>query len=186
MKVPVSPDVAFPFPVVLVGVKAGRRANFFTVSWITRGAAEPPAVVFCVDPAHFSTPWLLKHGEFSLNLPGRELVEKTDFCGIFSGQDVDKSKLFTVFYGASAKAPMIAECPVTLECAVIGTRELNGDLLIFGEIKAAHAETTCADKGRAVIPKAGPLVWAGKHYWSLGEDLGQGYSIGKRLAAKKN
>ena len=43
MKIPVSPDVAFPFPVVLVGIKAGRKANFFTVSWITRAAAEPPA-----------------------------------------------------------------------------------------------------------------------------------------------
>jgi flavin reductase (DIM6/NTAB) family NADH-FMN oxidoreductase RutF len=46
------------------------------------------------------------------------LVKETDYCGIRSGKEVDKSKIFDVFYGELETAPMINDCPVTAECTL--------------------------------------------------------------------
>ena len=54
-------------------------------------------------------------------MPSENLVEKTDYCGIKSGKDVDKSTLFNNFYEKLETTPMIQECPVNMECKVTKT-----------------------------------------------------------------
>ena len=43
------------------------------------------------------------------------MAKITDYCGLYSGRKVDKSRLFEVFYGELKTAPLIMECPVNLE-----------------------------------------------------------------------
>ena len=36
---------------------------------------------------------------FSVNIPGKELLVKTDYVGLVSGNGTDKSGVFDLFYG---------------------------------------------------------------------------------------
>lgn len=44
-------------------------------------------------------------------------MREVDYCGIVSGYDHDKSRVFCVEYG-KAGAPLIADVPISLECRV--------------------------------------------------------------------
>ena len=66
--------------------------------------------------------------------PAPSSAEATDFCGIYSGRDNDKTKLFNIFYGKAENAPLIGECPLNLECKVIHTVEVGSHTVFIGEI----------------------------------------------------
>ena len=55
------------------------------------------------------------------------MMEKTDFCGLVSGRDIDKAALFDVFYGELKTAPMITECPLSLECRLEGNSRKSSE-----------------------------------------------------------
>lgn len=107
---------------------------------------------------------------------------KTDYCGITSGKAVDKSKLFTVFYGDIKSAPMIEECPLCLECVLTETVEGKSNYFFIGEIKGVHADDACLQDGNIDPIKADYLILTmpDKHYWSLGEKLGEAWKEGKK------
>ena len=102
----------YPMPVVLAGAVAGGKANFLAIGWITRVNHQPPMVAMSLSKRHHTNGGIREHKEFSVNLPGVNLLEKTDYCGLVSGREKDKSQLFTLFYGELKHAPMIEECPL--------------------------------------------------------------------------
>ena len=50
------------------------------------------------------------------------MISETDYCGLVSGRKTDKSNIFNVFYGELETAPMIMECPVSIECKLFDIR----------------------------------------------------------------
>ncbi len=93
-----------------------------------------------INKAHYTPEGIRENGTFSVNIPSANMVEKVDYCGLFSGRKIDKSKLFQIFYGDLKTAPMINECPICMECRVIETIDLPSHFLIIGQIMAAFAE----------------------------------------------
>ena len=65
------------------------------------------------------------------------MVKETDYCGLVSGKNVDKGEFFEVFYGELKTAPMIAECPINMECRLIQTVDFPRHDIFVGEIVAA-------------------------------------------------
>ena len=61
----------------------------------------------------------------------------TDFCGLVSGDKVDKSTLFETFTGSLPGAPMIASFPLTAECRLLQSVPLGVDTLYLAEIVVA-------------------------------------------------
>ena len=106
-------------PVVLVGAQVSGKANFMVVGWCTRANASPPMIVCGIGNHHYTAKGIAETKTFSVNIPSSDLLEKTDFCGLVSGAKVDKSETFDIFYGSLKTAPMIRECPVSLECRLI-------------------------------------------------------------------
>jgi flavin reductase (DIM6/NTAB) family NADH-FMN oxidoreductase RutF len=47
------------------------------------------------------------------------MVEVTDYCGIVSGKNNDKSRIFDLFYGKLKTIPMIKDCPLNMECKLV-------------------------------------------------------------------
>ena len=66
--------------------------------------------------------------------------KKTDYCGLVSGRDTDKAALFDVYYGELKTAPMITECPLSLECGLEITVENPTNNFYIGEIIASYTE----------------------------------------------
>lgn len=120
-------------------------------------------------------------GTFSVCLPGPELVEKADSCGLPSGRVTDKAALFDVFYGELKTAPMIRECPLCLEVRLDRVVELPGNGFYVGEIVAGYADGTVLTDGKPDVAKYRPLVLTmpDNRYWTLGDLVPGAWSVGK-------
>src|SRR5674476_1391616 len=79
---------------------------------------------------------------FSVEVTPGEVRQETDSCGLVSGRRVDKTKLFSVFYGKLKTAPMIAECPISMECKLTKVVDFPKHDIFIGEIVATYAEET--------------------------------------------
>ena len=120
----------------------------------------------------------------SLNIPDVDIVVKTDYVGIVSGREEDKSDHFEVFFGESKSAPMIKECPVNAECKVYDIIELPGTMLVVGEIVHAYSAEIYTTDRVLDYKKIHPFVFtAPEHYYrELGEKIGTAFVDGKSLS----
>lgn len=179
--------VPYPMPVTLVGANVRERANFLAVAWLSRVNNKPPLVGLALNKAHYTLEGIRENKTFSVNLPGADLVEKTDYCGIVSGREADKSSLFSIFYGELKTAPMIRECPLCVECKLFDIIELPANALVLGEIADAYAEEKYLTGGKLDIRKMNPilLTMPDSTYWGLGEAVAKAWNVGKKLEAKR-
>lgn len=106
-----------------------------------------------------------------------------DYCGIYSGEDKDKSQIFKCFCGTLKTAPLIVECPVNFECNVINSLNLGDHMLIIGEIIETHIDNKCLANEKLDVKKIDPLIYVSgvKQYYQLGQSNGKAYHFGKEL-----
>ena len=172
----------YPMPVVLAGSIVNEKPNFMTVGWVSRVNYQPPMIAIALGP-HLTNQGILENKAFSINIPDISLMEKTDYCGLFSGRKVDKSSIFEVFYGSLPGAPLIGECPVSMACRLHETVKLPVNMLFIGEIVEAYCDEACMTDGNPDIKKINPLTLTmpDNHYWSVGDDIGKAWSVGSKL-----
>jgi flavin reductase (DIM6/NTAB) family NADH-FMN oxidoreductase RutF len=186
-KIKIDCDVAFlyPMPMVLVGSLVKGKPNFMAAAWVSRVNYKPPLILIALG-SHHTNKGIEENKEFSINIPDVSLAEKTDYCGLFSGSETDKSKLFEVFYGTLGKAPLIKECPVCMSCSVYQTVKLPYDTLYIGEPKEIFTEEKYLTNGLLDIKKINPftLSMPDNNYWSVGENIGKAWNIGNKLKDK--
>ncbi|HUW64458.1 MAG TPA: flavin reductase family protein [Spirochaetia bacterium] len=172
----------YPMPIVLVGAVVDGKPNFLTVAYCGIVQGRPPMISISAGKAHHTNAGIKENGTFSVNIPSAEMVKITDYCGLHSGAETDKSSLFEVFYGQLQTAPMIRECPLNMECKLVQTLDLgdNNDLFI-GEIIQTYAEEKYLSNGSPDIRKMDPIVFSmhDNNYWRVGEYLGRAWSIGR-------
>lgn len=174
--------VLYPAPVTLVTCGGGEvRPNIITIAWAANLCSKPPMIGLGVRPGRYSHSLIKESGEFVVNIPRPEMVEVCDRCGTVSGRDVDKFAQFglTPLPASQVKAPLIAECPVNVECQVRQIVPLGSHDLFIGEVVAVHLDEDCLDeRGRFDTRRAGGLVYdATVNYWNLGQIVGNyGYT----------
>ena len=186
-KIKIDSGAAFlyPMPMVLVGSVVEGRANFMAAAWVSRVNFKPPLILIALGP-HHTNKGIDENKAFSINIPDVSLIEKTDYCGLVSGGKTDKSGLFEVFYGELAGAPLIKECPVCMSCSLYDAVKLPFDVLYIGEPKEVFTEEKYITDSQLDIKKINPftLSMPDNHYWSVGENLGKAWGIGKALKKK--
>jgi len=130
---------------------------------------------------------VIEHNAFSINVPGSNLAKATDFCGIYSGKDNDKTELFNIFYGKVETVPLIEECPLNLECKVIHTVEVGSHTVFIGEIVETHTDDDCLTNGKPDIKKIDPIIYATgtRQYHKVGDEIGRAYKIGSKDSCTK-
>ncbi len=175
----------YPMPTVLVGSIVHGRANFMAVGWVSRVNFKPPMIGIALGP-HFTNQGIEERKAFSVNIPSISMLEKTDYCGIVSGSETDKSGLFDVFYGELKDAPLIQECPVCAACRLHGQIRLPTNTLFVGEIIEVYSEDRYLTDGKPDLRKTSPfmLTMPDNHYWGVGNHVGKAWSAGKKF--KKN
>ena len=181
-KVSIGPNVfGYPMPLTLVGSKVENRANFMAAGWVSRVNANPPLWAVAIGRRHLTADGIRRNRTFSVNMPGEDLMVKADYCGIVSGRRADKARLFEVFYGKTQSAPMIAECPLCLECTLVQEVELHTNALFIGEVVEAYCEEACLSGGQPDILKMKPLVFTmpDNTYWRVGDEAGKAWDAGR-------
>lgn len=160
-----------PVPAIMVSCAAeGFRPNIISLAWAGTVCSEPPTIAIGVRPSRHSHAILAKGGDFVVNLPSFDQAAMIDLCGTRSGRDLDKFAAtgFTALQAAAVASPLIAECPVNIECRVVKVIPVGSHDLFLGEVVAAHADPGVLTPAGAVDPvKAGLLAYAGGAYWQL-------------------
>ena len=172
-------------PVVLVGCGgSGRPNNLLTVAWTGIACSRPPMLTVAIRPERFSHGLIHETGEFSVNLPTMAMAKTVDWCGVVSGRDHDKFAVrrLTVLAGTRIAAPLVAECPLGLECRVRQVLELGAHDLFLADILAVQvSEELIEPDGRFDLERAGLLAYVHGHYYGLGECLGHfGFSVRRK------
>ncbi len=106
--------------------------------------------------------------------------------GLFSGKNVDKSGLFEIFYGQLKSAPMIRQCPVSMECKVIQTVDLPTNTFFIAEIIDIYSEDRFLTEGKPDVKKINSflLTMPDNRFWSIGECVGKAWNAGKTVGER--
>jgi flavin reductase (DIM6/NTAB) family NADH-FMN oxidoreductase RutF len=177
----------YPMPIVLVGANCKGKPNFMPIAWVSIVENQPPMISISAHQSHFTNQGIIENKTFSVNTPSVDMAIATDYCGIKSGKDVDKSKIFNAFYGDLKTAPMIKESPLNLECQVVNTIDIKkGHNIFIGEIKNVYADDAILKNKIPDVSKLNPLIFSmnDNNYWKLGELIGKAWSIGKKFEKK--
>ena len=179
--------IAAPLPAWVIGTwSPAGRANAMTAAWTGVCNSEPPCVYFSVRESRYTWDCVQASRAFSVNIPGRGQAALVDYLGIKSGRNVDKvaqAGLTPVDSGKVA-APYFAEFPLVLCCGVIKTVELGTHFMVVGEIRQVLAEEELLDdRDKLDIARLGPVSYCPPdgQYYTLGDCLGAGYSLGKDI-----
>jgi flavin reductase (DIM6/NTAB) family NADH-FMN oxidoreductase RutF len=162
----------FPFvvaPVVLVATEEKGKINFAPHAQYGTVVAEPPIIYISVIKEHLTAQNIVKTNTFSINIPGKTMLEKLLYCGNVSGVEQDKSKTFKTFYGKH-EVPMIEECKINYVCEVVKTVEINNCYMFLGEIKETYIDKNCFEGDAPDIVKIDPLLASiGGTFWTIHE-----------------
>jgi flavin reductase (DIM6/NTAB) family NADH-FMN oxidoreductase RutF len=170
----------YPMPMTLIGSVVNGKPNFMAVAWVNRVNYQPPMMGVALG-RHFTNRGIEEYGEFSVNIPSRDLLMVTDYCGLVSGEKRNKSELFQLFFGQLEHAPMIQACPVTMECRLVRAITLPSNTLFVGEILGAYSEEQYMTDGKPDIQKIQPftLTMPDNSYWAVGKHVGKAWGSGR-------
>lgn len=180
----------YPIPAVMVSCGTMEESNIITIAWTGILNTNPAMCYISVRPERYSHDIIKKNGEFAINLTTRQLAYATDWCGVKSGRDVDKFKemKLTKERANIIKAPLIKECPVSVECKVKEIVPLGSHDMFVAEIVAIDADEKYIDeKGAFDISKCDLIAYANGGYYPLEKKIGKfGYSVQKKSKTAKN
>ncbi len=159
-------DVFSGFPVVLATVR-GEKDNIITLALCHVFSFKPALIGVGIAPARFSHRLFRGSKDFVVNVPDTSLLRAVKICGAKSGRDVDKFEAsgLTREKGAKVSSPLIAECPVNIECVKTDEIDAGDHTWFIGEIVAARR--------REDYDKAKMLLYWGD-YRTIGELVGRG------------
>ena len=171
----------FPMPMVVVGAVADGRINYLAVAWVCWVNSNPPMIGVALGKGHHTNKSIREHKEFGISIPSVDLIKAVDYVGLVSGAKVDKSKVFESFKGQLQYAPMVRNCPLTLECKVVTKTDLPSNEFFIGEIVGVYTEERYLTDGKPDIKKIKPfmLTMPDSRYREVGEIIGNAWSIGK-------
>ncbi len=173
-----------PVPAVLVTCSDGVRDNVFTVAWTGLVNTQPPKTYISVRPQRFSYDLIASSGEFVINLTPSSLAAACDWCGVHTGRKHDKFEKFSLekLPAAKVSAPLIAQCPIALECRVFDVIKMETHHMFLADIVAVDVDEELLDAdGRLCIDRADLCAFAHGEYFRLGDSLGKfGFSVRKK------
>lgn len=172
-----------PMPPVMVSCGTHEESNIITIAWTGILNTHPPMTYISVRPSRHSYAIIKERGEFAINLTPADLVKKADYCGIYTGKKVDKFAKcgFTKQEASVVSCPIIAECPMTLECKVKEIVPLGTHDMFISEIVAIDvAEELLDENGKLHLERARLAAFAHGEYFEVGKKIGNfGFSVKK-------
>ncbi|MGQ9731977.1 MAG: flavin reductase family protein [Candidatus Zipacnadales bacterium] len=166
----------FPSPAALItSVDAHGKANIITLGETFNLSIRHPVIVgIAIAPERYSHTLITQQREFVVNLPPASLLPQVLQVGSMSGRDHDKFAEIglTPLPATHVRPPLIAECPVNIECRLVSVQTIGDHDLFAGEVLAHHVDPEVLDsEGKFDPAKLSAIVMAGGHFFALGEHL---------------
>lgn len=137
-----------PTPKILVSCRGvDGKNNALAVAYCCNCSYDPPMVMVGIVPSRYSYNIVKETGVFVVNIVTKEQKEMFDYLGSHSGRYEDKfSKLnIKVEEGVKVNAPLLAECPVNIECKVVDSISTGSHEMFVGKIEYVHCDTKIVD-----------------------------------------
>ncbi|MBN1756076.1 flavin reductase family protein [bacterium] len=189
MKIHIGPKtVIHPHPVLIIATysKEG-NANMMNAAWGGICCSDPPAVAVALREATLTYHNIIASEAFTVNIPSVDHVREADYAGIASGHEIDKFHVtgLTPVKSEVVNAPYIKEFPFALECKLLKSVKIGLHTQFIGEIIDVIAdEDVLNEKGWPSIEKTRAILYGSfgsRAYYSVGENVGKAFSIGKEL-----
>ncbi|MBQ7760964.1 MAG: flavin reductase family protein [Clostridia bacterium] len=178
-----------PLPAVMVSCGDMEKSNIITVAWCGITNTIPPKTYVSIRPSRYSYNIIKERKEFVINLTPATLTKKADWCGIYTGKKVDKFKEcgFTKEKASKIDAPLISECPISIECKVTDIIPLGSHDMFLADIVAVNVEKALLEGDKLCINRAHLCAFAHGEYYKLGERIGKfGFSVKKKKMPNKS
>jgi flavin reductase (DIM6/NTAB) family NADH-FMN oxidoreductase RutF len=153
-----------PGPVVLVAVGEKER-DVLAIGMFNVFSFRPPIVGIAVTASRYSYKLLDESADFSINIPGKDLVDKVICCGSKSGKSTNKFEAcgLTPVPGKRIKSPSVKECIMNIECKKLEYFEKGDHIWFFGQV--VHADVALDyDHSKALLYRDG-------EFWGISESL---------------
>ena len=166
------------------------KPNVMTAAWGGICCSKPPCVYVSLRKATYTYGNLLERKAFTISFPSIEYVKEADYFGLVSGRDNDKfsATKLTPVKSTLVDAPYVKEFPMILECKLIKIVEIGLHTEFIGEILDVKADESVLDANKLPdIEKLKPIIWsmAGMSYRSVGDEIGEAFTVGKQLSKRK-
>lgn len=151
----------YPVPIVLItaGVPI---PNVMTCNRIVSCSAEPPRLAISIRPGRYSHSLIHASGEFVVNIPAPEQSTLVDYIGVVTGREEDKLVMAGLKLAPALRvqAPLLADCPVNIECIVEHAIALDSHTMFIGLVQAVHAEEALLnEQGDVDVARAHGLIY---------------------------
>ncbi len=136
----------YPVPVVLI-TTGEDTPNVMTCNRIASCSAEPPRLAISVRPMRYSHSLIRRTGEFVVNIPRPDQLTLSDYVGVVTGREEDKIAIagLKLAPALKVKTPLLADCPVNIECVVEREIDLDSHTMFIGLVQAVHVEEALLD-----------------------------------------
>jgi flavin reductase (DIM6/NTAB) family NADH-FMN oxidoreductase RutF len=176
VEVPFRPVIPTPIGLI-VSVDGAGRPNIMTAGEVFNiGLRNPCIIGIALRKATYSHGLISRSGEFTANIPTRDILIQTDGIGLVSGRDGrDKFAEFSLspLPSVTVKPPIIAECPVNLECKVLSVTETGDHDLFLGEVLYMRVDADkLGEDQRMLVEKMDFILYAEWEYYAAGPKLG--------------
>jgi len=139
------------------------KPNVATIAWAMTASFEPQMVAISVGHTRYTHECISQTGEFVVNLPTADIVDKVQAAGTYSGRDTDKFKAcgLTTAPPIAVRAPLVAECAAHIECRLAGRIEAGDHTIFMGTAVAASCDEGAVKDGYLDIDAVSPLLHLG-------------------------
>jgi len=166
----------YPTPAALVTcVDEDGRPNVLTLGEVFNISISDPVILgIAIRKERWSHTLITRTREYVVNLPTASIAEAVWHCGSVSGREVDKFEAFglTPAPAAVVRPPLIAECPVNIECKVTDIQVMGDHDLFLGEAVAQHVDENALDEtGKVRIDRLNGFAFVLGEFRTLGQKI---------------
>lgn len=123
------------------------RDNALAVVYCCNCSYDPPMVMVGIVPSRHSHGIVKETGCFVANLVPASMADAFQYLGTHSGRDGDKLAALGLRLGQGVKvnAPILMDCPVSIECTVTGSVVTGSHEMFIGKVEYVHADAGLVD-----------------------------------------
>lgn len=172
-------NVQLPMQVAIIGTMFHGKPNYSTIAWMSRVNASPPMIGFAISKLRLTGDAVLLNKEFSINIPGKNMIRETDYVGMVSAKRTDKSEVFDYTFGDQKKSPLIEKAPMNIECRLVEKIDLPSNWWIVGEITRVWCDPALLTNENPdfIKMKSLLLTMPDNKYRALGKEVGDAWKV---------
>ena len=122
--------------------------NALVVGFTANVSLDPVMVMVGIVPSRYSHHMVQESGCFVINLPKKGYEKEYNYLGSKSGRDEDKFEKMNIQWKDAeyVNAPIMTDCPVSIECSVIESSMPGTHELFIGKVEAFHVDEEYLDE----------------------------------------